>query len=512
MSLGRSFDLSFTPDVPEQSNIEQRLIMKWAQKWTFLVVMAMGVNSYAKNVDDGEDILVPSQQPKRVVHSQTPKRKMALARFELLNEVDSMTQSRIEDMFVRTFNSGSIEFSRLDLPSVTQVPPAIDQEAEAIIAQGESALSQMQFGEAQKLFERAVVNLQNQVAHLRDVSLLRRAYLNLAEAALRSGNQDEVGRAFASMIALDASYNLDKDVFPSSFVGRYNDLRKALLAQPSASLVVENAPAHSVVLLDGKSLGPAPLKISDVTPGTHLLLVESPHRKPFGQVIHLGQGQSVRISPLMIEPETPVPTISLSLNQMPGSSDLRKIAEYARQRGLDGIVVGGLVRSRGKIEVALLVVDAKSAQAARLPQMELDTALLNIEPEGARALAAIEDVYRQGAFAKSTDVAPLFDASLLGHQTPPSEVKMTSLQTTMATTIEENRASKRIVLALQQGGAPATLMGVERQVEVESKPSWFWPVIIGGSLGALAVGGLALGGVMYFSKPSLADVNVRLPN
>ncbi|HTA89832.1 MAG TPA: PEGA domain-containing protein [Polyangiaceae bacterium] len=72
----------------------------------------------------------------------------------------------------------------------------------------------------------------------------------------------------------------------------------------SAVLSVKGNTAHAAVLLDGQSVGFAPLTVPNAPPGPHTLKIEAPNREPWASPVLLEFGAATRVDYDLIDPRT----------------------------------------------------------------------------------------------------------------------------------------------------------------------------------------------------------------
>jgi tetratricopeptide (TPR) repeat protein len=100
------------------------------------------------------------------------------------------------------------------------------------------------------------------------------AYLVLGLAHTGMGQADEATEAFAQAAVLDPTRELDPISYPPDVIASYATVRDQVVARGSGGLEIRGEDGASV-LIDGRDAGVLPLSVSDLTIGTHYVLVEA---------------------------------------------------------------------------------------------------------------------------------------------------------------------------------------------------------------------------------------------
>ncbi len=140
------------------------------------------------------------------------------------------------------------------------------------------------------VLERAVVQLQDGLAGTTESKDLIDALLLLGLAHASIGNVDEAKAAFQRVVVLEPTRELDAVNYPPKMVSLFGEVRAAVRAQPTATLVVQAPEDGADVFIDGRSVGKAPVTVNDLPPGAHFVLVRGQGGKRSFQRMELGQG------------------------------------------------------------------------------------------------------------------------------------------------------------------------------------------------------------------------------
>src|SRR5690606_12435487 len=135
------------------------------------------------------------------------------------------------------------------------------------------ALDKLQFGRAEKAFTLAAQTYEAAAAVLDDVTPVIEAYVGLAEVYARQGDEEQAKRALASVSRLDPEFELDKAKYPPLFINTHQAVRATVMKEDKATVIVDATGAGAVVLVDGREVGEAPVKVMGLPPGPHFVRV-----------------------------------------------------------------------------------------------------------------------------------------------------------------------------------------------------------------------------------------------
>lgn len=131
---------------------------------------------------------------------------------------------------------------------------------------------------------------------------LSNAYLGLAMARFRMGDEGEAHKRLDDMVRLDPDRTLDGEEFPKGtkipplFVKFHEKARAAYFEKARGQVRITTTPAGSVVLFDGRELGETPLIAKSVLPGDHYVRVVKPDTGAFWQKVTVTGDEEVQVS------------------------------------------------------------------------------------------------------------------------------------------------------------------------------------------------------------------------
>jgi hypothetical protein len=390
---------------------------------------------------------------------------------------------------------------------------ALLTEARERNATAQDYLKKLKFKPASDELEKVIGLLESQHPYI-DIEQLVAAYLDLAVANFRLGQDEDGEKLLAQVVRLDPEHTLSADQYPPVFIRIFDQTARRVKAAPRATVRVEPTVAGTSVLLDGREVGTAPLTIKDVIAGTHFLRVLPPGGgEPWADKVKAGQGEAVRVAPDLGSTGGPVADLmaALSTNAI-DEATAAKAAALGEKAGAEYVVLGGVHKENDSIVVSSHLLRVSTRKLCLLQRVVFDLAMLG---------AGIE-VYKIGA-----DVGNRVE--VFGEAEPlPAKVARDAIGsgTAVAGSGEPNvRGSDgkpAIVHRGDEGGATTVVVNTEPRTEVRSitasgepqlfdepggrEPAtvkkdgsltWLWV-----TLGVVAVGGLVGGGVVYYTQAS----------
>ena len=327
-----------------------------------------------------------------------------------------------------------------------------------------------------------------------DVSKLREAYIQLAVAQMRGGDQAGGIRSLADAIRLAPDQGLSGN-YPPVFRRAFESARKHAVTGPKGNLAVKG---EGAVQLDGKVIGPAPASAQDLIQGDHFIRVTRSDGTIWGLKAMIGDGDNtVNIPGGAGAPEpTPVPTpvvesggqldLSGVAQNRIDDAVLKEVARAAKGAGADFAVFGGIYKSGDSVGLAAHVYNVHTREEVALKAVKFDTDMVSTGMEANKVAVEGEGIVQQSPFpAGETLPAPV--AAELAAPVGP-----------------------KIVVAAPDAGSPDVLVpprdnkpvgeltdnGVISKPgdEAKSSKTWIW-FVAGGA--AILIGGAALGYVVY---------------
>jgi len=143
--------------------------------------------------------------------------------------------------------------------------------AETFWAQGQEAAKAARWSQAATAYAAGVALFRQHWTGATDLAPLVDGLLQLAEARRQLGEDDQVDPLLEEAIRLDGRRQPAAPAFDPALVARYTALRQARMGGARAVLEVNAAREGVEVVVDGRSVGRTPLRVSGLLPGQHLV-------------------------------------------------------------------------------------------------------------------------------------------------------------------------------------------------------------------------------------------------
>jgi hypothetical protein len=485
----------------------------------------------AKKGDD-DDILAPVKDPKaKPDAAKEPAKaksfKVGVVALVPIGEASKPLADSVTAGVLKEFNEGSAFDAvplAVDVKSGAGATSGTDEAAakkalddgKALLAKGEQLSEALKFGNARKAFEQALEQLEKAAPVLADAQPLIDARVGLAEVAAKTANDSEVDIQLAYAAALNPEQDLDKNKYPPQFVRSHQKARDRILKENRGTVVVDASGAGAAVQIDGRETAGAPVKITEVPVGRHLIRAVREGLPSYGVVVEVKSGAEASVSPGFIAKDGTSYVDDLQNNRLTPAA-AKTVAEAAKAAGLKGAIVGVASKSGGSVPVQLVLVDADKGTMAKLPSVTLEESLLDLSIAVLKARESVESVYAGEAGAPKLEGAAL--ASLIEGAKAGAAAEMSQVALRFDVRAVKERPSSRLVDKPKGAdGADgededgrsvlsAGSTGKRQRIEDESDPyanretepepvdpeaplteqPWFWPTVIGGGAGALVL-------------------------
>ncbi len=159
------------------------------------------------------------------------------------------------------------------------------------LADGARQAQRLRFPQAIRALTQGIAGLTDNLDLLEDYRQLVDAYVLLAVAHFRRGQQAAGTDVLEDVARLVPDLELDPAQYPPVFLNVFADVQKRALERPRGSLHVTSAPAGAKVFLNGKPMGTTPLLIEEVIPGANHLVVRLDDAA-WGRVVKVTEGRT----------------------------------------------------------------------------------------------------------------------------------------------------------------------------------------------------------------------------
>ncbi|MEM6531454.1 MAG: PEGA domain-containing protein [Myxococcota bacterium] len=351
------------------------------------------------------------------------------------------------------------------------------------LADGKKLAEKLRIPQAIKQLERGLALFADAPDSVDDFDVVIEATLLLAEAYFRRGKDDLGRKRLADVARLRSTTELSSDRYPPLFINVWQEVRDQELARTRGTLAVEG-PAGASVTINGRRLGTAPLRITELVPGVHHVIIGSAGSAQ-AKSIAVAEGREAKLSG----------EVSRSLDMF--TTELqRAVRADGRSVRARLAVVSAVASSGNGYQIETLVGSIDSGEFQRLDSIELSRSLIGTTLE-AKAIARQLEGLRAGLDRPISGQVPF-----IGNQAVISGVSagpMTSVPyqepRVVRVAVDAVRSNVSDVDAVQ---APDPLdPSAQPYVDLEVRDGdsildawWFWPAV-----GAVVVGAAT---VTYF--------------
>jgi tetratricopeptide (TPR) repeat protein len=256
-------------------------------------------------------------------------------------------------------------------------------------------------------------------AQLTEASELADAYALRAAVRYATGRDAEAAASLTQALALAPNRPLPLAATSPLFAKTVERVRAAQESGPRGGVRFESIPSGLAVTLDGRPVGTAPLRVTDVPPGAHLWRSVLPSDDAVGGVVEVAPDKQavVQVRPSGTGPDAAL-ALALASNRL-DTAALEAASALGRAAGADLVVLGTVARTVTGLAVDAFVLAPGDTTPRRLARLSVDTELLEASAplrEGIAAVAA------RGVEAGVTEPLPVVPAPGDAFAPPPSQV------------------------------------------------------------------------------------------
>lgn len=260
--------------------------------------------------------------------------------------------------------------------------------------------------------------------------------LLLARAQLWAGDDRAASWSMEAVAAMAPFTSLDPAHFSRIFRQRFQAASKEATARRPGKLLVSSVLAGAEIALDGRKMGVAPLRLSGVVPGTHLLSAQRDGVPPYAAFVTVKARSTTKhlVSFDGIEDGATLGKIAgtLTRNTLDGRT-LRSIQGLAKKAKAAYTVTGGIAAADGKLRVHTLLIDGQSGKVVALEPVAFDSELLTAESDVLKIVRSLEASIQ--SFSGGTSAIAQIDPTIAA-QSAIAEVNA-------APDLKQSRASQR---------------------------------------------------------------------
>lgn len=245
--------------------------------------------------------------------------------------------------------------------------------AQTQINQAIAQYNQRRMKQSAVAMERAIGNFLASFHGAEDFKPLSDAYLGLAMARFRLGDEDGAFKSLDNVVRIDPERSLENAEFPAGtkipplFVKFHEKAREKYFEQERGQVRISSSPTGAVVLFDGREVGETPLLATQVLPGDHFVRIVKPGTDAAWEKITIKGGDEVAVSASFVQEATgPLASIGKTLEKNSITPALAEAVQKVGEKAGSRYVIFGAYRQQDTDIVArswlLRVEDAAVVQ------------------------------------------------------------------------------------------------------------------------------------------------------
>ncbi|MBS2021149.1 MAG: hypothetical protein JST92_01975 [Deltaproteobacteria bacterium] len=209
--------------------------------------------------------------------------------------------------------------------------------------------------------------------------LLADATLQLAVARVITGDEDGADLALTMHVRWAPELPLDAANYPPAFVRAFEAARGRLLGSPRATIKVLAPPGvgETRVLFDGRPLRAAPVQLTDVLPGVHVVRVER-GAEAWAEAVDAQPGADAVLVPRFLPPPGPSMPLATAIGRGEIDKAAAKVAgKLMKQAGAQAVLLGAVSKEGDGFTVRPVLVLEKRDKVLALAPIAVDAELLS---------------------------------------------------------------------------------------------------------------------------------------
>ncbi|MBX5484716.1 MAG: hypothetical protein IRZ16_23075 [Myxococcaceae bacterium] len=271
---------------------------------------------------------------------------------------------------------------------LSATPPA---EALRALEEGQAALADLRFDDAARALQQGIAKMSEHPEGI-DFEKLIDAYVSLAVASFRQGDEEAAQKALFAVVRLSPGYQVPDGKYPPIFV---REVQKAKRRAEKAirGAVSIDGPAGATAFVDGRNVGALPVVQDNLVAGPHFVKVEGTSGELFGAVVDVRRGTTrVTATPQPVGGRAPAKVAGI-IGPVLDRAAVTEVAETIDALGADYAVVGCLYRSgEHQLTAATAVFSARVHGFAVVRPYTFDEELLTANVEAYKLADDITDL------------------------------------------------------------------------------------------------------------------------
>lgn len=291
--------------------------------------------------------------------------------------------------------------------------------AREAVQEATAARDARDFARADAALSRALDAYAAGAAQLADAAELADTYALRAAVRYATGRDEEATASLTQALALAPGRPLPLAATSPLFAKTVERVRAAQDSGPRGGVRFESVPSGLAVTLDGRAVGSAPVRVTDVPPGAHLWRAVLPSGDAVGGIVEVAPDRQavVQVRPAGTGPDAAL-ALALASNRL-DTAALAAASALGRAAGADLVVFGTVALAGPGLAVDAFVLAPGDTAPRRLPRLSVDTQLLEAS---APLRDGIATVAARGVEAGVTEPLPVVPAPGESFAPPPSQV------------------------------------------------------------------------------------------
>lgn len=301
---------------------------------------------------------------------------------------------------------GSAQASNRDAAQAPPVDPLT--EAREAVKEATAARDARDFKRADAALGRALEAYAAGATQLTESSELADAYALRAAVRYATGRDEEAAASLTQALALAPDRPLPLAATSPLFARTVERVRAEQESGPRGGVRFDSVPSGLEVTLDGRPVGPAPVRVMDVPVGAHLWRAVLASGDAVGGIVDVAPNRQavVQVRPAGTGPDAALAE-ALASNQLDAAA-LEAASALGRAASADLVLLGTVARTSTGLAVDAFVLAPGDAAPRRLPRMSVDTELLEA---GAPLREGIATVAARGLDAGVKETLPMVPAT-----------------------------------------------------------------------------------------------------
>lgn len=305
--------------------------------------------------------------------------------------VSEATAARFRELLISELKSREGVQPILPSSSSPSIAPS-STEALDDIQKGQKSLADLRFDAAATALKAGIAAMVKQPESI-DWKTLIGAYVSLAVASFRSGDEDGAQKALMAVARLAPDYKLPDGQYPPIFVREHEKARRRADKGVRGSVSVEGPPG-STAFVNGEDLGMVPVLQENLSAGVHYVKVEGTRGELFGAAVEV-KGGVAKVTARFAPASAPA-TAHAAIGPRIDAADLKTLASACEAAGASFAVAGILYRTGDhQLTAGLALYSAQHRALTALAPRAFDHELLTANVEAYKLVDEIADATGQ---------------------------------------------------------------------------------------------------------------------